>query len=403
MAEQTVFPTPARTVEKLLAGSREGYWTWELLTHDPTTGRDRLAGYLAGVTTGNLHQAYNQPVRVSGQISVDDLPVDPPGQIAFRNANAGTALTRLRPVYHIKGVPGFNGADLAMPQSVHLFTAHPETHDDTGTTITVDLLDKTTVLQQDAITSVYTADTTTPVLQIIAAIITSAGEHIDVDTADLTRLANPKIWPVATSKLAIINDLCDIIGYQHLQTTPAGDFIVTPQIAPTARPRRFDTIDLAKVLSDAATTMYLTGWTRDLDNWNVPNRVICPENDQPTDDGNDPLVGLAENHDPTSPYSIEKQGRAVTETLSPQDMPDGLSPVERQTRLDTAATQSLTAYSARASTIELSCLPMPWWNSDVLQFSNQSADVDGLYQISLIDFDAAENGLMKLTMQEVLT
>lgn len=392
----SIIPVQDITTKDVLYGARTTTFRYELLTHDTATGADSLLGFLDGVTPGgSLRWSASASVKKSGQITVADLDTAREGMI--RVADIPLASTRIRPVMVIQGLP-------EIPLGVYVVTAAPETWEDTGRTFEVELHDKSTVLDQDQVAETFTADTTTPILQIVAGVIGSAGEQISVDASETRTLTTPMVWEAGTTKLRIINDLLDALNYNALWVDGSGAFRATPYVRPSARSTRYtilndDTGDqLVRELTDGEQAIYSPDWTRDQDLYGVPNRVIAV---QAASGDDEPLVGVAENLNPNSPFSYPSRGRWVARTLDSVDTPDGTE-AETIAFLEAKAQQALIAASSPQAKAEIESLPIPVELLDAVRFAHTPAGIDSRHTIQSVELGLAFDGLMTLNLLETV-
>lgn len=391
-----LLPIKELTTDDVLYGDRVTSYRWEVLAHDG--GTDHLVGYLDGVVEGSasLSWASNAAVKGSGNLHVTDLDEAAPGLLTIREVSLTSA--RLRPVLVIDGLP-------EIPLGVYLFSAAPEDWTATGRTVKGELLDRATVLDQDAVDESYTVDASTPILSAVAAVIASAGESIDVDATVTTTPASPMVWPVGTTKLQIVNDLLAALNYNSLWVDGVGRFQATPYVVPARRSMTYELLNLPRELEDGEQSIYEAEWSRDLDMFAVPNKVIAVQSG--TGEGDSPaLVGEYTNTDPDSPFSYPSRGRWITSVLTDVEVPDYSAEPDPDAAtvafLEAKAQQSLIASSAVQATVQVKHLPVPIRVSDVMRFANAPAGIDARHVATSVKLDANPLGLMTTTLQEVV-
>lgn len=383
-----VLPVVDLTTEQVLYGSRTTSYRFELLAHN-ADGTDSLTGYLDGVQeSGTLQWQSNSAVKGGGSLKVTDLAVAQPG--LTRIADVDLPQARIRPVLVIDGLPD-------IPLSVYLITKSSDTWADTGRTVTLQLLDRSTVLDQDETDSTYTAPTGTPVLTLVANLIATSGEQFKPNASDTRGLTAALTWPVGTSKLTIVNDLLSALGYGSLTVTGQGDFQATPYVVPASRPIGYELLNgIDRELVDGETGIYTPDWTNDLDSFQVPNKVVAVGN---ATGSAAPPIGQATNTDPTSPYSYAKRGRWITQTITGIDVPTGTDAV---TFLNGKARASLIASSSPQATINVKHLPLPLRVGDVIRFASAPAGIDARHVAQSLQLDLTPTGLMTSTLQQVV-
>lgn len=402
-----LLPVKDLSTEEILYGSRTTSFRFELLAHDSATGVDSLAGYLDGVEPdGSLRGEASQPVKWGGTLRVRDVEaagVDAAGNRLTRMADVDLTKVRIRPVRTIEGLGD-------TPLGVYLLNASPESWSGTGRTYDLVLHDKATVLDQDRVEETFTASSDEPILQIVAAVIASAGETIAVDGSDTRTLATPLVWEAGTSKLQIVNDLLTgPLGYFALSVDGAGNFRASPYVAPADRSTRYSMLNdaegnrLRRELKDGAQSIYSPEWTRDRVSYNVPNKVIAVA----AGSGDGPaLIGIATNENPDSPYSYQKRGNRwiVAEPLRVEvpDMTAEADPAAATVAfLEAAALRSLIARSSVQAAIEVECLPIPVDLLEALTFENTPAGVSARHTVRSMTVPFTFDGLIGLSLQEV--
>jgi hypothetical protein len=384
-----IIPVKAISTDDVLYGDRVTSYRWEVLAH--SAGTDHLVGYLDGVVDGSasLTWTLNAAVKGGGNLKVADLDAPQAGFMMIQQL--ALTSTRLRPVLVIQGLP-------EIPLSVFLIAAAPEDWSATGRVFNLELLDRTTVLDQDALDSSYTVDTATPILSAVAAVVASAGESINVDATVTSTLSSPMVWPAGTTKLQVVNDLLSALNYNALWVDGVGNFQATPYVVPAHRSLTYELLNEKRQLIDGETSIYEAEWSRDLDMFDVPNKVIAV---QSATGGAAALIGSYTNTDPTSPFSYPSRGRWITSVLSGVDTPSDTD-ANVIVFLGAKAQQSLIASSAVQATISVKHLPVPIRVGDVMRFANVPAGIDGRHVVTSIQLDATPLGLMQTKLQEVI-
>jgi hypothetical protein len=386
-----IIPVIPTNTEDVLYGSRSTSYRYELLAHDPNTGQDTLSGFLDGVQGGNLQWSYTAAVKGAGTFRVTDLSVAAPGMTRVSDVNLVT--TRIRPVLVIDGLP-------EIPLGAFVVTEAPEQWDGEGRTVSVGVLDKCAVLDQDATDSFYVAPVGQPILQIVAGVVQGCGETIAVPATETTGLAASRVWDPGTSKLEIVNELLKTLGYNSLWADGQGNLKATANVLPANRPIRYDILDMDRELVDGPQSVYKPSWNRDKDYYGIPNRVVAVGQGSGSDDP--PPAGVWTNEDPASPYSFQARGRWITHVLDGVDVPDG-SVADQTAALTARARASLIAMSAPQAAVEVTHLPLPLAVGDVLRFASAPAGIDGRHIVTTLRLDLKSTGLMSSTLQEVVS
>lgn len=383
-------PIASPTTGQILYGDRTTSYRWEVLTH--AAGIDTLAGYLGGVIDGSASLTWElfTPVKGSGHLRVADLATADAGFL--RMGQLALTSVRLRPVLVIDGLP-------EIPFGVFLLSGASEEWSGSGRVYRLDLLDRTTVLDQDRIETSYTVDTATPILSAVATIIASSGESIAVDATVTTTLNSPMVWLAGTPKLKIVNDLLDALNYSALWVDGVGNLQATPYIVPAKRGTTYELLaGIPRELIDGPTSIYADEWSRDRDLFDVPNKVITV---QSATGAAAALTGVYTNTDPASPFSYPSRGRWKVADPIIVETPAGTDAAVI-TFLNAKAQQYLIAASAVQAQVEVSHLPVPLRVSDVLRFANSQALIDKKHVATRIELDAYALGLMKTKLQEVI-
>lgn len=387
-----VIPVHDLTTDEVLYGDRTSEYRWEVLAH--SGGTDHLVGFLDGVVdqSAKLKWESNQAVKGTGQLQVSDLEQAGPGLL--RIGDQQLAAMRLRPVLIVDGLP-------EIPWGAFLISTAKEDWSGTGRVFNLTLHDRSTVLDQDRVDETFAVDTSTPILSAVASVIASAGEHLSIDATVANTLSAARVWPVGTTKLQIVNDLLDALGYSSLWVDGQGEFQATPRVLPADRPEEYELLNgVKRELVDGETSIYGDEWTRDQDMFDVPNKVIAVQ----TAMGDaEPLRGEWTNTDADSPFSYSARGnRWLVDVLENVDTPDGTD-AEIEAFLDAKARASLVASSSSESTVEVTHLPIPVRVSDVLRFANTPAGIDARHVESSISLEAYPLGLMTSKLQEVVS
>ena len=403
--EGALVPVRVRDPADIWYGSRTTSFFYQVLDHDPVTGRDSLHGYLDGVaSSSSAWQTFNL-VKGSASVDVRDLAHPQAGQMGFGEVDWFNQ--RLRIFRHIDGIHALGeGAPLGTfltLESPHDFTA-------TSHMIHLGLHEKTGVLDQDAFQGAFVADDSMPILQWVKYVIESAGESCDIDMGVTDTLAGPRAWTGGEdtpSKLTICNDLLDVIGYEHLVTDGWGRFLIRPYVPPAQRPVIYDVIGLPRELLDGPNSIYESALTWDRDFYQIPNVVVAWGQSRPAgdDEGTDagPLFAVAMNMDPASPFSIpSRHGRTLVQTLTGVEVPDGTED-EQLAALGDRAQRTLIGVSSPPSVIQLKCLWMPIMIGDVVRFANTPAGIDGRFVVTSVDDEHSFDGRMALNLQEVVS
>lgn len=346
-----------------LTGNRSTRLTVELLSN---TGASK--GFLDGVTGGSVDYSAATSVKSRANLALVD------------NGQAINFLTdRVRPAIVIDGVGTF-------PLGVFVFSGAPEAWANTGRSWAATLLDKLSILDQDAVDTTYALDAGTVITTAVAALIATTGETNVAITPSTATLANPLAWDPGTSKLAIINDLLDAAGYFSLFCDQNGAYRGEPYVRPAARPIVFEFLD-------GDTCVYLAEFTRDVDLFAIPNKVIAVGQgsaDTPA------LVATATNANPASPYSTASRGRTITQVYTGVEAAD-------QDTLDAYALRRLIDATSPTSSVEIQHAFIPGLTfNQAVRFRRDPAAIDGRHVVSKTTVNLDPTMLVKTTLTEVV-
>jgi len=385
-----ILPLVSLSTQDVLYGDRSTTYRWEVLQHG-ANGTDQLVGTLDGVSDGQLSWTLNAAVKGSGGASVADLTAAQPGFMKIGDVQL--ASVRLRPVCVIAGLPD-------NPLGVFLVANAKESWEDTGRTWQLELLDKCTVPDQDAVEQSFAVPAGTLILQQVKTILTGCGEAISIDATNTLVTSSNMMWEAGTSKLKIINDLLDVANYNALWMDGQGNFQATPRVLPADRPINYEVLNIPRELTDGEQSIYRPTWERQRDSFDVPNKVISIQ----AADGADvqALTGTWTNTDPSSPYSYPTRGRWITHVTDGVDCPEGTDP-EIIAFLQKRSQTTLIQMSATQAQVEVEHLPIPVKVGDVLRFANSQAGVNTKHVITKLSLDTTPLGLMKSSLQEVIS
>lgn len=255
-------------------------FTFELLDAE-----DRPLGALDGVNGGRCEIVAQSTLGGSASMSIDD------------RQKVDWMSNRVRVWWRQDGG--------SWPVGTYLFTSPTEQHTQFGvTTFEVGLLTKMNVISEDNTDDRYSLPVGTLIIPTVLTLIQSTGETRIAATDGDATLTAAMTWEAGTSKLTIINDLLQAAGYWSLWCDGSGQFRVEPYQNPAQRVASFEFLH-------GEQSLHFPDWQREQDHTSVPNRFLA------IGQGNEvtpPLVGVATNEDPASPYSYPSRGRWITAT-----------------------------------------------------------------------------------------
>ena len=176
----------------------------------------------------------------------------------------------------------------------------------------------------------------TPYLDVIESTLIESGIEIVSRTGtDSVLTEDREDWEVGTSNLEIINELLSEINYNELWFNAMGTAIVTPKSRPNAenvqhvftdkRPDPRNTKEIGIVSIEPQITTQT-------DIYNMPNVYICVCSNP---DKNGVMKAVAENTNPSSPFSIGRRGRRIVKV-------EKLSNIASQEELQSYANKKVT-------------------------------------------------------------
>lgn len=359
-------PTPVVLVygttasdEDLFASSRITSFRFELLgpvtDHSGVTFNEGYLGVLNGVEGGSVSWQSVASIKGGGNIAVTDLHQD----VDWLNV-------RIRIVALLQEA----GSSLpATEYSIGVFlpSAPVAEWTDLGRSWDVELLDKCSILDQDIVTDsngdiiTYALPIGYNVIQAVKELIVGVGETAQAIEPGNETLSAPMTWNAGTTRLKIINDLLQTAGYFSLWCDGLGQYRVTKYAPPSQRPPVYE---MLAPFSDGPNSVMSPDWTQDRDIYGIPNRVVVIGQG---DSENPALVAVAENTDPSSPFSRSSRGRWITEVLTDVEAVD-------IAELESYAVRRLAESSSVTSSIKLKHIFLPNLpvNSTVL-FTNEKA------------------------------
>lgn len=344
-----------------LTTNRLTTYTYELLDSN-----ENLKGPLDGVKRGgSLTWRRDAVIKGGGQITVMDLGQD-----------IDWLSDRIRISTTVNGV--------TWPLGVWIPTAPVEQWAGTRRTWTVDLHDKLTVLNEDGVVQTYYVDTDDDVLDAVLALIASAGESLVSATDIGATVESPMMWLSGTPKLTIINDLLNASGYFPLRVDRNGVFVIEPYVQPHDRPFAYEFLD-------GAQSIYSDTFTRGLDNFAVPNRIIATTNGTEWVEG---WIASAENEDPDSPYSYVNRGRWITRSYDNIDSVDVAA-------LATWCKRKLADWSNPSATEKFAFMPVPIDIYDAVRFRNVAATIDVRTTVEVVTVPLDGTALASAEVREV--
>lgn len=338
-------------------------WRWDLLDFN-----DSSLGPLDGVSDGSLSFNVNATIRGGGSCEYEGAPVN-------------WLSHRLQPWYRIEAA----GKVIEWPLGVFIPAAPSTSYEDGGRNISIELYDKTHLLDRDQIENTASAPKGTPAIARVKSILQEMGERKIAIADNDEVLSNGIVWEVGTSKLAMINELLEAVDYFALWVDGYGTFRADPYKRPADRPQAYGFVD-------DETSIYSPDFVHDFDNFDVPNKVICIGQT----DGTAPAKrGVATNTNPSSPYSYSARGNVwITRTE------EGVEATS-QAVLDALALRYLNTGKNVGSTFDIQHAPIQLNLNDLVGFRRDAEDIGIIGTVETITYSMAVGALCQTKIREV--
>lgn len=344
-----------------LTGHRQETWHVDLLNL-----RDVNLGRLDGVTGGNITYDVNASIRGGGNIDYAGEPVD-------------WLQYRVQPWYSIR----VGKTTVEWPLGVFI-PASPSTAYGTAPGGSIELYDKTLILDQDAIETTFTAAKGAKATDIVRSVILATGEtHVALTDSDQT-LRKSMAWEPGTSRLRIVNDLLAAINYFAVWCDGNGTYRAGPYAAPDDRLPQYGFVDDERGI-------YLPEFTHEFDTFNIPNKVICVAEG---DGESAALTAVATNTNPNSPFSQPSRGRWITRVEDSVEASD-------QTTLNAIAKRYLAEGQQVGSTYSIQHAPLDLWVHDAVEFKRLAEGIAITATIQSISYPLTNGALCSTSLQEV--
>lgn len=347
-----------------------------LLTHrqekwkiDILTEKDALVGSLPGVSSCKIDNSQGATVQSGGILTI----VETPGLETMVNIQN----SRIRAWIGV-------GEDW-WPVGTYLIAAPRRQATSEGASWEVALLDKVSILNQDAVEGSYSLPAGTNVVNAVIDLIVSTGETALAVTGSTKALSEAQVWKAGTPKLSIINDLLATANYFGVSCDALGRYVIRPYTLPADRPVSYEFIE-------GEYAIHSPRWVREQDISNVPNKVVLVTQGSESEAA---LSGVATNTDPTSPYSYQNRGRWITLT-------DTLTEATDQGTLTAKAKRRLIDASSPSASLEIEYAYIPNLGlHDRVRFKSQGHDVTATIQKYTVVLGT--NALVSSSLREVMT
>lgn len=314
-----------------LYGHRVESFRIELLDY-----QDRTLGMLQSVAGGQLKWNANSQLPGSGSI-------DLVGSEDIINMSSD----RVRP-WRIVG-------DEEWALGVYVLASPSTEYTATGSTRSIELVDKITVVKDDCITQTLQVTKGSNIVDAALQQVRAAGETRVLATPSDATLSNTMTWEPGTSRLRVINDLLSVAGYWSLTTDRQGQFILEPYVDPADRTISWE-------FAEGETSLHRPEWSHELPLWDATNHVTLVSQE---DDDENVWVATAVDDNPNSPTSTVNMRRVLNPIVEEN--------VEASSALDLQlqANRKLRDNSNVVGTLEVTHAFVPLWYRDGVRFSSQ--------------------------------
>lgn len=341
-------------------------WTWELLDLD-----DRFIGTLDGVTGGTIRRNITAQIQTGGTMTWSGAKASQPDWLHVR----------VRPVY---SCDVFGGGSIRLEQGTFVPAAPSTKWTGAHGTLSVELFDKTQIVDEAKTTVTYARAAGTVVTTAVRDILTLLGQTRVVVHESTAILSKPMAWKPGTKWLTIINDMLAAVNYMPLWTGISGEFRVQPHV-PTANR------GITYPFSDGPKAIYAPEFDFENDYFGLPNRVTLVSQGTGDDEGLTAVAVLPAS----DPLSYESRGRwiDITET--------GIE-ADSQTTLNALAIRRLDELTRRVHEVNFNHAIIPLELNDVVTFKRGPAGVDMRGLVQSMSVNCQPGKLVSTIVQQVM-
>lgn len=294
--------------------------------------------------------------------------------------------------------------ELSWPLGVFIPSSPEQHHSDGYVTTTVELLDKLTILDKDLIDQSLSIPEGTEMIGFVVEMIKAAGEERVNIEPEAHVNKKPHTWPAGTPKLTVINDILDSCGYFSLSADRDGVFVARPYLVPSERPISWD-------ISEGELAMFSPEFIHRWDLDGIPNKIVYVAQSTGTvtvsaalpgggtgqfqieaTSTAPPMVAVATNEDPDSPFSYQARGRWIVETSSDVE-------AETQAILEKKAQRRLHNALDPMESVVLRHALIPCMLNELARF--HTSDYDFVASIRKVEISLIPGELMTLKLRRV--
>lgn len=226
-----------------------------------------------------------------------------------------------------------------------------------------------------ALNSLYTAN--------IGQMLGEIYQKVNVEDSSAA-ISYTQEWELGTSKLDIINGMCDQISYNHLYFDESGEAQIKKYIEPANR-------EVGITYADGKTSVIIDDISSDNGNYIIPNKWV-----RYTENVNQQImVGTYINNDADNPYSIVSRGRTIVDSKAVE--------ADSQKDLDQIARKDAMEAMQTLEKVQFSTLNIPGHGFRECIFLNISAyGILGKYEEKAWEMNLTPGGKMSHICEKVV-
>lgn len=288
---------------------------------------------------------------------------------------------RIKPYFCLK----IGSEWLKWGQGIYLASSPNRNEQNGGIYRDIEAYDKCLILKEDEIDKRYYIKKGATYTNEIRKLILSTGiEKISIQESEL-EISIDKEYEIGTSKLDIINDLCNAINYNSVYFDENGFCMIRKYITPKERIYEYEYITDGE-------SIITYGSSEALDAFKVPNKFVRyvenPESDY--------LISTFVNNRASNPLSTVSRGRVITDIQAITDIAD-------QNTLDEYVRRVASEKSQVYGGVRFSTLAMPHHSYlDCLRIKNTTLGISEKVIETGWSVDTNINGLMIHTCKKVV-
>ena len=245
----------------------------------------RERNLLTSVREGDMELSADSRLGGSGKITIGDTET------------VNWLSDRVR-IFYDPGIPGVTGWAVA----TFMFASPTLKVDDGKQFFEVDLLPLTTIVDGYSLERRLVADKGVNIIRLVEQLLRECSVTNIAVTPSARVLTDTITFKPGDSYLTVINTLLDAVGYWGLWVDALGQFRLEPYTLPGERAVQFEFVR-------GKHSIHAAKWEREHDIASVPNKYIVVGHGT---DEKPPLVGVATDENPNSPYSVQARGRVIT-------------------------------------------------------------------------------------------